>query len=224
MTFLALDVSYQRGDFHLEFLMQTDATALALFGPSGAGKTTLAHVLAGLLTPQRGSVMLNGIPLFDHQARINVPPQQRRIGYVFQDARLFPHLTIKNNLLYGRMWQPKGPSSIALEDVVSLLDLAPLLDRYPPSLSGGERQRVAIGRALMSEPRLLLLDEPLSALDEARKDEIIAYLKRLRLAALVPMITITHRREEVLLLADEVVFVDRGRCTGAQSTASFAAG
>ena len=224
MTFLALDVSYQRGDFHLEFLMQTDATALALFGPSGAGKTTLAHVLAGLLTPQRGSVMLNGIPLFDHQARINVPPQQRRIGYVFQDARLFPHLTIKNNLLYGRMWQPKGPSPIALEDVVSLLDLAPLLDRYPPSLSGGERQRVAIGRALMSEPRLLLLDEPLSALDEARKDEIIAYLKRLRLAALVPMITITHRREEVLLLADAVIFVDGGRCTGSQSTASFAAG
>jgi molybdate transport system ATP-binding protein len=224
MTFLALDVSYQRGEFDLEFLLHTDVPALALFGPSGAGKTTLAHVLAGLLTPQRGSIVLNGLTLFDAQSGINLPPQQRRIGYVFQDARLFPHLSVKNNLLYGRMWQPRGPSPLAFEDVVDLLDLAPLLDRYPPSLSGGESQRVAIGRALMSEPRLLLLDEPLSALDEARKDEIIAYLKRLRQAALVPMITITHRREEVVLLADEVVFVDRGRCTGTQSTASFTTG
>lgn len=224
MTFLALDVSFQRGDFHLEFAAKSEATALALFGPSGAGKTTLAQVLAGLLTPQRGSLVLNGVTLFDHQAGINVPPQLRRMGYVFQDARLFPHLRVKNNLLYGRFWHPKGPSPLAFDDVVSLLDLAPLLHRFPPSLSGGERQRVAIGRALMSEPRLLLLDEPLSALDEARKGEIIAYLTRLRQAALVPMITITHRREEVLLLADKVIFVEGGQCTGSQSTTCFAAG
>ena len=222
MTFLYVDIQLRLDNFALDFKYQTNAQALALFGPSGAGKTTLAHVLAGLLTPQSGRVQLSSVVLFDQRAGINLPPQQRRIGYVFQDARLFPHMSVKSNLGYGRAWQPATAHAIAFEDVVSLLDLGPLLDRHPHSLSGGERQRVAIGRALMSQPHVLLLDEPLSALDEARKDDIIAYLQRLRQAALVPMITISHRREEVLLLADEVVFVEHGRCTGSQSTAHFA--
>ena len=223
MTFLTLDAQLRLDDFVLDFSFQTNAQALALFGPSGAGKTTLAHILAGLLTPQSGRVELGSVVLFDAHKGINLPPQQRRIGYVFQDARLFPHMTVKSNLVYGRTWRPANEAVIPFADVVSLLDLGPLLDRHPPSLSGGERQRVAIGRALMSQPRVLLLDEPLSALDHTRKDHIITYLQRLRQAALVPMITISQQREEVVLLADEVVFVDHGRCTGAQASTRFAA-
>ena len=223
MAFLDLAIKTRLGDFTLDFTCQSDARALALFGPSGAGKTTLAHILAGLLTPQSGRVALGSVVLFDHSLGINLAPQHRHIGYVFQDGRLFPHMNVKSNLVYGRTWQPTASPTLTFDDVVSLLDLSVLLDRYPQSLSGGERQRVAIGRALMSQPQVLLLDEPLSALDEARKDDIIAYLQRLRQADLVPMITISHRREEVLLLADTVIFVKAGRCTGQQSIADFAA-
>lgn len=222
MTFLDIDITSKRDDFSLDFKASSTAQALALFGPSGAGKTSLASLIAGLLTPASGHIRLGQTVLFDHARKINLPPRHRQIGYVFQDGRLFPHLTVEINLLYGRKWRSTAGPVIEVETVLKLLDLGPLLARHPASLSGGERQRVAIGRALLSAPRLLLLDEPLSALDAERRSDIIAYLQRLREADLVPMITISHRREEVLLLADEVIMVKEGRCAGQLDKAAFA--
>jgi molybdate transport system ATP-binding protein len=188
---------------------------IALFGPSGSGKTTVMNAIAGLLKPRFLEVTLGG------QALHKLAPAKRRIGYVFQDGRLFPHLSVKRNLQYGLERAPKG--KILPTDVIGLLGLEKLLERRPVTLSGGERQRVAIGRALLSQPRLLLMDEPLSALDQSRRDEILPYLARLRTAFALPIVYASHALDEVMQLADTLVLIDSGRVIAAGPLAEIAA-
>lgn len=183
---------------------------VALFGRSGCGKTTLINIISGLQRPDEGRVELDGTVLTDTRERISVPAERRRMGYVFQDARLFPHLGVLANLRYGFRRAPSDSRSIGLDDVLSLLGLVPLLERRPHQLSGGERQRVALGRALLSQPRLLLLDEPLSALDAARREEVLPYLERLRDNLSIPMVYVSHQLDEVLRLATHVALMEAG--------------
>jgi molybdate transport system ATP-binding protein len=208
---LAVDVEKRLDGFALAAKFETAGRATALFGPSGAGKTTLVNMIAGLVTPDRGQIALDAVVLFDADARVNVPVHRRRVGYVFQEGRLFPHLTVAQNLDYGR-WMCGLPRDDAERaHIVSLLDIAPLLARRPGKLSGGERQRVAVGRALLMRPRLLLLDEPLASLDPARKAEIMPYLVRLRDEAKVPMVYVSHHPGEAKRLATSVVWLEAGR-------------
>ncbi|WBU54262.1 molybdenum ABC transporter ATP-binding protein [Paracoccus sp. SCSIO 75233] len=184
----------------------------ALFGRSGAGKTTLANAVAGLLRPDKAEIMLGDTVLTDTSRRIFLPPAARRIGYVFQDARLFPHMTVRRNLDYGRRFapRPERPDAQRVAEIVELLGIGPLLDRRPGALSGGERQRVALGRAILSGPRMLLMDEPLAALDEARKGEILPYLEKLRDLGM-PILYVSHNLAEIVRLADQVVMLEAGR-------------
>jgi molybdate transport system ATP-binding protein len=208
---LAVDVEKRLGDFALAAKFETAGGATALYGPSGSGKTSIVNMIAGLVAPDRGRIALDDTVLFDSAARINVPAHRRRIGYVFQEGRLFPHLTVAQNLDYGR-WIGGLPHDAAEhERVVALLDIGHLLKRRPGHLSGGERQRVAVGRALLLKPLLLLLDEPLASLDRARKLEILPYLARLRDESKVPMIYVSHQAGEILRLASQVVRIDGGR-------------
>ena len=183
---------------------------LALFGRSGCGKTTLINIISGLLRPDEGRVELDGVILTDTRERVRVPVEERRIGYVFQDARLFPHLGVLANLHYGLRRAPKERRSIGLDEVLALLGLEPLLARRPYQLSGGERQRVALGRALLSQPRLLLLDEPLAAIDAARREEVLPYLEALRDKLSIPMVFVSHQLDEVLRLATHVALMEAG--------------
>ena len=208
---LFLDVEKRLGDFRLAARFETEARVTALFGPSGAGKTTIINMIAGLVAPDRGRIMYHGKLLFDAAGKVNLPPHRRRFGYVFQDGRLFPHLTVRGNLEYGRRMYRLKRDPGELERIVAMLDIAHLADRRPGKLSGGERQRVAIGRALLMRPQLLLLDEPLASLDAARKAEIMPYLERLRDEAQVPMIYVTHQAEDARRLASMVVRVEAGR-------------
>ena len=184
---------------------------VALFGRSGAGKTSLVNMLAGLLRPDRGRIALRGETLFDSAAGIDLPPHRRRIGYVFQESRLFPHLKVRDNLLYGWRRTPKTERPIGLEEVVELLGLSGLLQRRPGALSGGERQRVALGRALLANPRLLLMDEPLASLDQARKQEILPFVERLRDELKLPIVYVSHAMEEIVRLADTLVLISDGQ-------------
>jgi molybdate transport system ATP-binding protein len=213
MSMLAIDVEKKLGDFSIAARFETAAGVTALFGPSGAGKTTLANMIGGLIAPDRGRITLAGEVLFDSERRIDVPAHRRRIGYVFQEGRLFPHLTVAANLDYGRRMSRLAPDPADLGRVVDMLDIGPLLDRRPGKLSGGERQRVAVGRALLMRPCLLLLDEPLVSLDTARKREILPYLERLRDEASVPMIYVSHHAGELRRIASNVVRLDAGRVT-----------
>jgi molybdate transport system ATP-binding protein len=188
---------------------------VALFGRSGCGKTTLINIISGLLQPDEGRVELDGVTLTDTRERICVPVERRRIGYVFQDARLFPHLGVLANLRYGLRRAPREGRAIGLDEVLALLGLEPLLRRRPYQLSGGERQRVALGRALLSQPRLLLLDEPLAALDAARREEVLPYLETLRDQLSIPMVFVSHQLEEVLRLATYVALMEDGRIVAA---------
>jgi molybdate transport system ATP-binding protein len=210
---LSVDLEKRLDDFAVVVRFETASGATALFGPSGAGKTTIVNAIAGLVTPDRGRIALGEDVLFDSATGVNVAPHRRSVGYVFQEGRLFPHLTVRQNLQYGR-WM-RGLERDAAEEarVTALLDLAPFLTRRPGRLSGGERQRVAIGRALLMRPRLLLLDEPLASLDAARKAEILPYLERLRDAAGVPMIYVSHHTDEVRRIATAVVRIEAGRLT-----------
>jgi len=183
----------------------------ALFGPSGAGKTSIVNAIAGLLRPDEGRIAVNDDVLLDTQAHIFVPPRARRIGYLFQDARLFPHMSVETNLRFGWRRAAERASEAEFSRIVSLLGLETLLTRRPQNLSGGEKGRVALGRALLSSPRLLLLDEPLAALDAARKSEIMPYLERLRDEAAVPMLYVSHSLDEVARLADNVIVLKQGR-------------
>ena len=208
---LSLDVEKRLGAFELAARFESEARVTALFGPSGAGKTTIINMIAGLLAPDRGRIMYRGKLLFDAAGKVNLPPHRRRFGYVFQDGRLFPHLTVRGNLEYGRRMYRLRRDASELERIVAMLDIGHLLDRRPGKLSGGERQRVAIGRALLMRPQLLLLDEPLASLDAARKAEIMPYLERLRDEAQVPMIYVTHQAEDARRLASTVVRIEAGR-------------
>ncbi len=197
-----LDAAFEFGD---------RAGVTALFGPSGAGKSTVINAIAGLIRPEFGRVVLGGETLLDTDRGVCVPARARRVGVVFQDTRLFPHLTVKANLLYG--WQRASAKADArgIDAVVSLLALERLLDRRPRTLSGGEKSRVALGRALLMNPRALLLDEPLAALDAARKAEFLPYLDRLVRETKIPMLYVSHSLDEVARLADRMVLIDKGR-------------
>ncbi len=207
---LAVDVEKKLGAFEVAARFEADGVS-ALFGPSGAGKTTVINMVAGLIKPDRGAIALDGTTLFDAAKGIDLRPNRRRIGYVFQEGRLFPHLSVRQNLDYGR-WasgQPRNADEFAR--VVEMLDIRSLLERRPRTLSGGERQRIAIGRALLMRPRLLLLDEPLASLDAALKAEILPYLVRLRDEANVPMVYVSHDAAEVRHIATKVVRLDAGQ-------------
>jgi molybdate transport system ATP-binding protein len=173
---LEVAARHRFGDFQLDTGFRSDAGLTALFGRSGSGKSSLISIIAGLVRPQQGRIVLDGRVLLDTDAGVFVPAHRRRIGYVFQEGRLFPHLTVRQNLLYGRWFTPAAERSGRLDDIVALLGIGALLGRRPALLSGGEKQRVAIGRALLANPRLLLMDEPLASLDEARKSEILPYI------------------------------------------------
>jgi molybdate transport system ATP-binding protein len=210
---LRVDVVKQLGEFSIEASFTSEGRVTGLFGASGSGKTSLINMIAGLLKPDRGVITLEGETLDDTAAGIHVPPHRRRIGYVFQDMRLFPHLNVSQNLDYGRRMNGLAVDPAQFTRVTDLLDIGGLLDRRPGRLSGGERQRVALGRALLSEPRLLLLDEPLGSLDESRKEEILPYLVRLRDEAKVPMVYVSHDAAELRQLATQIVMLRRGRVT-----------
>ncbi|HEY4560290.1 MAG TPA: ATP-binding cassette domain-containing protein [Lysobacter sp.] len=199
----SIDVLLRRGGFERHVQVSSDARVLALVGASGSGKTSLLHAIAGLLRPVRGHIEIAGQRLFDAERRVDVPTHRRRIGYVFQDGRLFPHLNVRGNLLYAA----PGDASAAraqLDHVVDLLALGPLMSRRTVGLSGGEIQRIALGRALLSSPRLLLLDEPLSMLDPDRRDELLPYLQRVRDEHALPMIYVSHAADEVARIAQDV--------------------
>jgi molybdate transport system ATP-binding protein len=201
----------RRGDFTLDVQIEAPTPGvIALFGRSGCGKTTLANIIAGLLSADAVRIEIDGVMLEDSNTRQRLPVEQRRIGYVFQDARLFPHLSVLGNLNYGERRAPQ-PQRIAQGAVIELLGLQGLLTRRPHQLSGGERQRVALGRALLSQPRLLLLDEPLASLDVARREEVLPYLERLRDEFAIPMVYVSHQFDEVLRLATHVVLLQEGR-------------
>ena len=207
---LACEVHKTLGAFTLDLGFEA-AGVTALFGPSGSGKTSLINMIAGLMTPDAGRIALDGDVLFDAARRLDVKPWKRRIGTVFQEGRLFPHLSVKHNLDYGRWMSGLPADAKALAHAVELLDIGHLIGRRPGKLSGGERQRIAIGRALLMKPRLLLLDEPLASLDAARKAEILPYLERLRDDARVPMIYVSHDAGEVARIATRVVRLEGGR-------------
>jgi molybdate transport system ATP-binding protein len=215
MSMLAVDVEKRLGDFSIAARFDTGAGVTALFGPSGAGKTTLVNMIAGLLKPDRGRITLDNDTLFDSGKRIDLPAHRRRIGYVFQEGRLFPHLSVAANLDYGRRMCGLASDPAEMQRILALLDIGHLLGRRPGKLSGGERQRVAIGRALLMRPRLLLLDEPLASLDTARKREILPYLERLRDEAGVPMVYVSHHAGELRRIANSVVRLDGGRVAAA---------
>ncbi|MGL4262475.1 MAG: molybdenum ABC transporter ATP-binding protein [Afipia sp.] len=208
---LLVDIEKQLGDFRLETSFTSDGLVTGLFGNSGAGKTSIINMIAGLVTPDRGRISLNGETLDDTASHLHIPPHRRRIGYVFQDARLFPHLSVRQNLDYGRRMNRLDPDAGAEKHTVDLLDIGDLLARRPAQLSGGEKQRVALGRALLAKPKLLLLDEPLGALDEERKAEILPYFIRLRDEASVPMVFVSHDAGEMRRLATNVVILKRGK-------------
>ena len=212
---LDVAVQHRQGEFELDASFTAGAGLTALFGRSGSGKTTLVNVIAGLVKPQAGRVTVDGETLIDSARRLFVPPHRRRVGYVFQEGRLFPHLTVRQNLRYGRWFTPAQERRAREDDVIELLGIGALLQRHPQSLSGGEKQRVAIGRALLASPRILLMDEPLAALDEARKAEIMPYIERLRDEAGLPIVYVSHAVAEVVRLATTVVAMENGRVTAA---------
>lgn len=210
---LRVDVEKRLGEFSLSATFESEGRVTGLFGASGSGKTSLVNMIAGLLRPDRGTISLDGEILDDTAKGVHVPAWQRRIGYVFQDARLFPHLDVAQNLDYGRRMNRLAEDPAQHKRVTELLDIGHLLDRRPGKLSGGERQRVALGRALLSKPRLLLLDEPLGALDEGRRAEILPYLVRLRDEARIPMVYVSHDPAELRQLATQIVLLKDGRVT-----------
>lgn len=210
---MTLNVAFRHraGSFDLDVQFEAPPGVTALFGKSGSGKTTIVNAVAGLLRPDTGRVEVAGRVLVDRKAGIWVPPHRRRLGYVFQEGRLFPHLTVGQNLLYGRKRKSVSESQTPLDMVVSLLGLEGLLARRPLDLSGGEKQRVAIGRALLSDPDMLLMDEPLAALDSARKAEILPYIQRMCSEVGVPILYVSHSVPEIARIATTVVALDQGR-------------
>jgi molybdate transport system ATP-binding protein len=207
---LAVTLDHRLGDFRLAANFEAAGGVTALFGPSGAGKSSIVAAVAGLIRPDAGRIVLKGRVLTDRTADIFVAPQRRRAGLVFQDARLFPHLSVRDNLLYGWRRTPQRADDAEIARVTALLGLEDLLQRRPRTLSGGEKARAALGRALLAAPEILLLDEPLASLDDARRAEILPYLERLRDEARVPMLYVSHRVDEVARLADQVVLLERG--------------
>jgi molybdate transport system ATP-binding protein len=207
-----IDIEQRLGAFHLAVKFSADVPIVGLFGRSGSGKTSVINAIAGIAKPLRGSIRINDAVLFDSAQRIDLPPEERRVGYVFQDALLFPHMDVESNLLYGQRLRQPRDCFIDEGRVVELLGLDALLHRRPRTLSGGEKQRVAIGRALLAQPRILLMDEPLAALDIPRKTEILDYVERLRDELDIPIVYVSHSVTEISRLADTVVVLSEGKC------------
>lgn len=199
-----IDVTVQHGKRRIALSHRAQARIVALIGPSGIGKTSILNMVAGLLKPDHGRIIVAGETLFDSDRRLNLPPARRRLGYVFQDRRLFPHMRVRDNLLYGC----RPPASLSLDDLAPFLGIAHLLDRWPGTLSGGEAQRVAIGRALMSDPRALLMDEPLSSVDPRRKVEILDMIRHIPDISQVPILYVTHDLGEAHRLDAEIVMIE----------------
>ncbi len=216
MIDLAFDVQVEAGEFSLHAADRSRVEVLGLFGPSGAGKTTLLETLAGIRRPRRGAIVVDGRTLFSSATSVDVPPRGRHIGYVPQEGLLFPHMSVRGNLLFGARARPAAaaPAPAArmqLDEVAAMLEIGPLLDRRVHGLSGGERQRIALGRALMTHPALLLLDEPLAAVDRARRERILPYLLRIRRELHVPLVYVTHDAAELTQIADRVLVIEGGR-------------
>jgi molybdate transport system ATP-binding protein len=216
---IALDITLQRGEFTLECALTTPVRALALFGHSGCGKTSTLLAIAGLLHPRRGHIAIDGRILFDGATGIDLPPARRDLGVVFQDARLFPHLCVRDNLRYGA---PRAATTTTFDAAVQLLELSALLKRKPAQLSGGQARRVAIGRALLRQPRALLLDEPLANLHREARAEVLEYLGRLQREFALTAILVSHQPDEVAALADSVARIDDGRITAIEDIQTFA--
>lgn len=208
---LEFDLQWQRGNFTLQARARMASRVTGLCGVSGAGKSTLLALIAGLQRPDSGRLVLDDKVLVDTQKKIFLPPEKRHIGLVFQDAQLFPHLSVQNNLLYGFHRLKPEERHFSLEEIVGLLEIGHLLERHPRLLSGGEKQRVALGRALLYSPRLLLLDEPLSSLDEKRKQQILPFLLRVRDELKMPMLFVSHVQEEVRYLTETIWLIEDGR-------------
>lgn len=210
---LQVSIRHRLQGFELDAQFQAPAGVTALFGKSGAGKTTVVNAIAGLMRPDHARITVNGSTLIDSGAGVNLPPHRRGVGYVFQEPRLFPHLTVRANLLFGRKLSRRaGPEP---DQIIQMLGIGHLLSRRPAGLSGGEKSRVAIGRAILSNPRMLLMDEPLAALDQARKDEILPYLERLRDQIGLPILYVSHALPEVARLATTIVLIENGRIAAA---------
>jgi molybdate transport system ATP-binding protein len=207
-----IDIEQQLGAFHLAVKFSVEAPIVGLFGRSGSGKTSVINAIAGIAKPLRGLIRINDAVLFDAAQRIDLAPEERRVGYVFQDALLFPHLDVESNLLYGQRLRSPKERFIEEARVIELLGLGALLRRKSKALSGGEKQRVAIGRALLAQPRILLMDEPLASLDVPRKTEILDYIERLRDELNIPIVYVSHSVTEITRLADTVVVLSEGKC------------
>ena len=215
---LSVNITKAFGSFRLETQFEVEEGSItAIFGKSGAGKTSTINAIAGLTRPDVGVIQIGNTTLFDQNLRINLPIYKRQIGYVFQDDRLFPHMTVRNNLIYGTPKNRDVANSLNLTDITGLLELAPLLERRPRTLSGGEKQRVAIGRALLSNPKLLLMDEPLASIDVQHRFEILPFIQRVREKTGITIIYVTHALEEVIFIADQIILLSEGQVT-AQGT------
>lgn len=208
---LSVDLHHPMEGFDLDVAFEAPPGLTVLFGRSGSGKTTVINAVAGLLRTRQARVAVNGQVLCDTAQRVWLPPHKRRLGYVFQEGRLFPHLSVSQNLRFGQWFAPKDAPREDMGRVVEMLGIGPLLNRPPASLSGGEKQRVAIGRALLASPRLILADEPLAALDEARKSEILPYFERLRDESDIPILYVSHSPAEVARLATTLVALEGGK-------------
>ncbi len=211
---LSLDIQLQRGNFDLEANLALQEPVTGLFGSSGSGKSTLLHIVAGLANPDQGWLKLGDNHLFHSRKRINVSPNKRKIGVVFQDSQLFPHMSIKQNLMYGYKRTEAKQRRFEKKEIIDLLEIGHLLDKRPQQLSGGEKQRVGMGRALLASPRFLLLDEPLASLDQGLKEQILPFLKRVKDELELPMVYISHSMEEILHLTEHLVVINKGRILG----------
>jgi len=210
-----MDVKLRRrqGTCLIDVAFQSDENGItALFGPSGAGKSSIINMVAGLRKPDSGSIFIRGRCLFDSARGVNLPPEKRNVGYVFQEGLLFPHLSVKGNLLYGQRRDQPGGGGVDFDQVVDLLGLNDFLSRKPRALSGGEKQRVAFGRAVLSNPDILLMDEPLASLDEARKEEMLPFIKDLNTRFGLPVLYVSHSLEEILNLTDNIIKLADGKC------------
>jgi len=210
MSGFAFQARLGLGDFRLDAEFAADAPVVALVGPSGSGKTTILRLMAGILKPDAGRIVLGDRVVFDSAKGIDLPARRRAVGLVFQDGLLFPHMSVRQNLLYGAWVRRKGRPA-GFERLVGLLELAPLLDRAPHRLSGGERQRVAIGRALLSDPDVLLMDEPVTAIDQEKRAEILPYLETLTRETAIPLLYVSHARAEIERLGAQIIHIERGR-------------
>ncbi|WDP91178.1 MAG: molybdenum ABC transporter ATP-binding protein [Desulfobacter sp.] len=219
---LEVQLKKQQGRFFINAGFSTDrAGVTALFGTSGAGKTSVVNIVAGLSRPDSGKIVIGNRCCFDSEKKIDLPPEKRRIGYVFQEARLFPHLSVRANLTYGMHLQKKEDLYVDFDRVVDLLGINGLLDRRPARLSGGEKQRVAIGRALLCSPLLLLMDEPLASLDRERKNEVLPFIRDLSLNFKVPILYVSHQMDEIVTLADHMVVLEKGTVASAGPVAKY---